>query len=896
MVLNTAQPQKSAKTGIQFSSTLFPPSPPSTISKSRKNSIDCTSEDLSTLSFPTAEKEDYPPYPLAPQTIPTLVLEEDLKTPDRHVERDRRLIRLTGTHPFNCEPPLSALYNEGFLTSENLHYVRNHGAVPRCDDDDMDSWTFSVEGLVDHPFTCSVRQLIDEYEQLTYPITLVCAGNRRKEQNAVRKSKGFSWGAGGVSTALWTGVVLRNLLSQAQPRRGARFVCFEGADQLPNGHYGTSVKLNWCQDPNRGILIAHKMNGSPLHPDHGKPVRVVIPGQIGGRSVKWLKRIIVTESPSDNWYHIYDNRVLPTMVTPEASADLPNMWKDERYAIYDLNTNSAICFPAHEETIPLGDGASSYKVRGYAYAGGGKRISRMEVTLDQGRTWRLADIDYPEDLYRLAADGESLHGGKIDMWWRETSFCWCFWKIDIAIEELRAARDIMARAMDESLMVQPRDMYWNALGMMNNPWFRVVVHDLGHALRFEHPTQPDRKQPPGWMERVREAGGDLSNGAWESNRRGREEAKAPAQDPVQICMTNPKVDRLVTSQDLKQHLGEDSPWFIISNQVYDGRPFLEKHPGGAASISGAAGQDVTEEFLAIHSENAKAMMPDYHIGRLEASAPAEPADGGAACDASRAIFLDATKWTRAVLHEKLAVSSDSKIFRFRLHHHDQTLGLPPGQHLLMRLGDAGREPLIRAYTPISDAKEKGRVDLLIKIYSDAPPHEGGRMTRALDSVGPGHPVDFKGPMGKFEYLGHGVCSISGTTRHARRFVMICAGSGITPMYQVLRAVTGATDDPTQCLLLDGNRTEDDILCRLPLDEMVSRAPQRCRLVHCLSRPPPSWQGRRGRIDKEVVAAEVGWRRPTSQDLVLLCGPPAMEKSVWSILVELGWKDGDIVIL
>jgi nitrate reductase (NAD(P)H) len=64
-------------------------------------------------------------------------------------------------------------------------------------------------------------------------------------------------------------------------------------------------------DPNKGIMLAHKMNGEDLRPDHGRPLRVVVPGQIGGRSVKWLKKLILTDKPSDNWYHIYDNRVLP---------------------------------------------------------------------------------------------------------------------------------------------------------------------------------------------------------------------------------------------------------------------------------------------------------------------------------------------------------------------------------------------------------------------------------------------------------------------------------------------------------------------------------------------------------------------------------------------------------
>lgn len=575
----------------------FPPSPPSTLGTSSKESSNGASHATSECSSPVLEEKQPPIYPLPPKNSAKSILAEDLRTPDNHVARDPRLIRLTGVHPFNCEPPLTDLFKTGFLTNEDLHYVRNHGPVPECKDEEVESWTFTVEGMVDKPLEVSVRRLISDYEQFTYPVTLVCAGNRRKEQNVVRKSKGFSWGPAGLSTALWTGVPLKDLLTRARPRRGARYVCFEGADELPNGCYGTSVKLNWCLDPNRGILIAHKMNGENLHPDHGKPVRVVIPGQIGGRSVKWLRRIIVTEQPSSNWYHIFDNRVLPTAVTPETSANVPQTWRDERYAIYDLNTNSVISCPSHNETVQLIDGPSMYNVRGYAYAGGGKRIGRLEVTLDQGKNWMLADIDYPEDQYRLAADGEILYGGKLDMWWRETSFCWCFWELKIAIEELKGASDIMIRAMDESLMVQPRDMYWSVLGMMNNPWFRVVIHNLGHSLRFEHPTTPVLSSE-GWMERVKKAGGNLSNGFWGEKTQGQEEAIANEPEK-EIQMVNLKVNRLITLEDLQKHNDEKMPWFIVNGQVYDGTSFLEGHPGGAASIVGAAGQDVSDEFVTI---------------------------------------------------------------------------------------------------------------------------------------------------------------------------------------------------------------------------------------------------------------------------------------------------------
>lgn len=581
----------------------FPPSPPDTDKEYTDSSSEPSGIEMAT-PWPDGTKPDVvnpPLYPLPPKCRPeNAVLTEDLKTPDSHVVRDPRLIRLTGIHPFNVEAPLSDLYDEGFLTTKDLHYVRNHGAVPRVEDLDIMNWHFEVEGMVDNPLHISLAQLIRDYDQVTYPVTLVCAGNRRKEQNMVRKTRGFSWGAAGLSTALWTGVAIRDVLKTAAPRRGARYVCFEGADRLPNGHYGTSIRLSWAMDAERGVMLAHGMNGEMLPPDHGRPLRVVIPGQIGGRSVKWLKRIIVTKEPSDNWYHIYDNRVLPTMIDPEMSADLPDTWRDERYAIYDLNTNSAICYPAHAEEISLhgSDNNTYYKTRGYAYAGGGKRITRVEITLDRGKIWELANISYPEDRYRLAAEGDTLFGGRIDISWRESSFCWCFWELDIPISRLQATEDIMVRAMDEAMMVQPRDMYWSVLGMMNNPWFRVVIHKEGHKLRFEHPTQP-ALIPGGWMERVKKAGGNLTDGYWGQQRIEEAVVPEPVELAKEICMTSDKVNRVITLEELKSHDGESEPWFVVNGRVYDGTGFLEEHPGGPTSITGAAGLDVSEEFLAI---------------------------------------------------------------------------------------------------------------------------------------------------------------------------------------------------------------------------------------------------------------------------------------------------------
>lgn len=293
------------------------------------------------------------------------------------------------------------------------------------------------------------------------------------------------------------------------------------------------------------------------------------------------------------------------------------------------------------------------------------------------------------------------------------------------------------------------------------------------------------------------------------------------------------------------------------------------------------------------------MLPDYHIGTLddEAKAILAGGDAGDEADPTRAVFLQPKSWTKAVLAKKVSVSSDTKIFSFKLDHDDQEVGLPTGQHLLIRLRDpATREAIIRPYTPLSEGKDKAILDVLVKIYYDIPGRPGGRMTQALDSIPLGHFVDFKGPVGKFEYLGRGQCSVAGRTRSVRRFVMVCAGSGITPIFQVLRAVLADADDPTECVVLDSNRVEADILCRSELDGMTGANASRCRLLYTLSRPEDGWTGGRGRVDKALLEKEVGpYNGLAGEQMALVCGPAPLEQSVLETLRGMGWKDEDMLV-
>ena len=218
-------------------------------------------------------------------------------------------------------------------------------------------------------------------------------------------------------------------------------------------------------------------------------------------------------------------------------------------------------------------------------------------------------------------------------------------------------------------------------------------------------------------------------------------------------------------------------------------------------------------------------MPTYHIGSLDEASRTilasvdEPSPSE--LTETRPVFLQSKAWTKAILSAKRNLSADTRIFSFTLEHAHQTIGLPTGQHLMMRLRDpVTREAIIRAYTPVSEGTDKGVLNVLVKVYFDTVDRPGGKMTKALDAIPVGHFVDFKGPIGKFEYLGRGRCSISGKPRFVKRFVMICGGSGITPIFQVLRAVLKDKEDDTRCLVLDGNRLEEDILCREDIDRLM----------------------------------------------------------------------------
>ncbi|KAF9919986.1 hypothetical protein FBU30_010291 [Linnemannia zychae] len=835
----------------------------------------------------------------------------DANTPDKWIKRHPELIRLTGKHPFNCEPPVPLLLSNGFITPSSIHYVRNHGAVPNLS---WDTHHLSIQGLVNKEVTLCMDMLA-QLPSITIPVTLVCAGNRRKEQNMTKQTIGFNWGPGAVSTAVWKGVLVRDLLFHicGGLQKSARFVCFEGVDKLPNGAYGTSLSVERALNPMNDVMIAYEMNGSRLSPDHGYPVRLIVPGVIGGRMVKYLSKITVSEERSESWYHYHDNRVLPSMVSDADMAKRGQWWTRPEYTINDLNINSVICSPPHDSVLPLTSDPQAISqeitLSGYAYNGACKKITRVEVSLDNGRSWTITELEHPEEWpeYQFNNEGIDIIPGRQRYW------CWCFWSIKVPVRSLLKCKEVFVRAWDSTLNTQPKDLNWNLMGMMNNCWYRVqidltVSREHGSdelVLRFIHPTVPGPEVGGGWMqppkaeEALEEEG--ISRIALTSIITSAAVKPQLAEvGPVIKNPTNtialpkaapPSVVACYTAEIVSKHSKEDDCWIILDGKVYDCTPFLQEHPGGAESIAMNAGEDCTEDFDAIHSVKAREMLKKYYIGELVDTMPAAPSKSAPAAAAiantmlgtltpisdlplssllstketivTTTPFINPKKWQDITLVEKIHLTHNTRLFRFSFGQPDALLGLPLGNHLFLRV-KTNDSMYIRAYTPTSLPDKRGHFDLVVKIYfKDKNPRfpEGGIVSQYLNNMSIGDSIAVKGPIGSFTYLGQGQYRHASCKQgRALQIGMICGGTGLTPMYQIMQAILAdkkrGIDNTTKVSLLFGNRTEDDILMRQDIDEVGIKGlgeKDRFHLWHVLSEESPEgWKYGKGYISKDAI--------------------------------------------
>ncbi|KAL7569944.1 hypothetical protein ACA910_008604 [Epithemia clementina (nom. ined.)] len=786
----------------------------------------------------------------------------DVGTPDEWIPRDGRLVRLTGKHPFNVEPPLSILNEFKFITPASLHYVRNHGACPRL------TWkehTVLIGGpLVPVHLELTMDQ-IAAMPTRELPVTLVCAGNRRKEQNMVRQTIGFSWGPAGVSTNVWKGVMLRDLLLRAGVsvrKMAGKHVEFIGYEDLPN-KYGTSIPLFRAMNPAYDVIIAYEANGERLQPDHGFPVRLIIPGYIGGRMVKWLKRINVIPHETKSHYHYHDNRILPPQVPSLEESHKGQWWYKPEYIFNELNINSVITQPNHNDTLVVASRSAKdhYEVAGYAYTGGGRFISRVEVSADGGLCWNVAKIDRKEQ--------PTDYG----MYW-----CWIWFAYDVPIADLDGCQEIWCRAFDDANNLQPDKQTWNLMGMGSNHIFRVKVHAEKTAsgdpvYRFEHPTQPGQ-QTGGWMTRPDAKPLSAGFGPLVETR-----DVVASESRMPIPSSKLSEERKISYEEVQQNRSEESCWIIIKDKVYDCTEYLDLHPGGIASIVINAGDDATEEFFAIHSLSAAKILEKYYIGDLDkSSVPSNESNAGTQSledEMGNKLALHPKKKISLRLQEKIVLSRDSFLLNFALPTEQHILGLPPGKHVYVSATIDG-EPVVRQYTPISsNSVDRGNVKFLVKSYKpNARYPRGGKMSQYLDSLKEGDQLEVRGPAGGLEYIGNGKFLIYGKPHFASKFNMIAGGTGITGCFQIASEILRNEQDETSMSLIYACREEGDLLLRNTLDEWAAMYPDKFKVHYILSSKSPSnWKFSTGLVNKSLFQEQLF--EPSTDVYNLMCGPPGM---------------------
>jgi sulfite oxidase len=359
------------------------------------------------------------------------------------MKKDPKLIIHT-TDPVNAEPPLDKLLKD-FITPQPLFYVRNHGPIP---DIDEEKFRLTVTGLVLHELELTMHDIKNNFSKHTVMATLQCAGNRRNQMiDHAPVPNEVPWQEGAIGNATWSGAPLREILEKAGIKNETRYIAFMGADDVyrhgENVGFGASIPIEKAMTDD--VLLAYEMNNNPLEPTHGFPLRVVVPGYIGARSVKWLTQITLQKEPSKNYFQDHAYKLFPPDAKPE-TVD----W-DKGIQLSELSVNCAITQPSHNEMMSN----NRITVKGYAMSGEGRKITGVEISTDTGKSWLTATISDNSEKWT-----------------------WVFWECEITLQNGQYI--LMARAVDDSNQSQPRNIetVWNFKGYMNNAWhtIRITVH------------------------------------------------------------------------------------------------------------------------------------------------------------------------------------------------------------------------------------------------------------------------------------------------------------------------------------------------------------------------------------------------------------------------------------
>lgn len=386
------------------------------------------------------------------------------REPRRHAD-----LRIHSDTPMNAETPAKWL-NEHYLTPNALFYIRHHHPVPILTDAQLHDFRLKIDtneynSKAAKPLSLSLDEL-KSMPSTTVTATLQCSGNRRSGFNEHQRTSGTPWGQGAISTATFKGVRLTDLLEKAgfgdpleAEKHGIKHVVFESLDGMM-----ASIGIEKACNPFGDVIVAYEMNGEPLPRDHGFPLRVIVPGYAAVRNVKWVTNISVSrEEAQGPWQRGLNYKTLPPAVTDASKINLDQMPSMTEVSIFSgITSIGPLRIPKNAK---VGDTVYC-KVKGWAWAGGGRNIVRVDVTGDGGETWATAQL----------LEGSQQPFGR--------AWAWTFWECkdvpavvvkDEASGKLKA--QIASKAVDLAFNVQPESCKhtWNVRGLGNNSWYRVDV-------------------------------------------------------------------------------------------------------------------------------------------------------------------------------------------------------------------------------------------------------------------------------------------------------------------------------------------------------------------------------------------------------------------------------------
>lgn len=347
-------------------------------------------------------------------------------------------LTLLGDRPVNAETPAHLL--DDAITPTARHFIRNNGLLP--DTMDPESWRLTIDGFVDTPMELSIADLAAQFEVITRALHIECGGNGRSAFDP--PARGNQWTTGAIACSEWTGVRLRDVLAAAGVQSAAVYTAHEGADIHLSGDpdkFPLSRGLPITKAQDETVLIAWEMNGAPLHPMNGAPLRLVVPGWPGSCSQKWLTRIWVRDVEHDGAkmtgqsYRVPAYPVAPGTKVPE----------EDMVVMEAMPVKSLITFPENGAATGL-----STEVRGHAWVGD-RTVERLDVSVDFGATWQEAALDAP------------VNAG-----------AWQNWRSDVSLPQA-GYYEIWARATDSAGVSQPHAISWNPRGYLNNTLHRVGI-------------------------------------------------------------------------------------------------------------------------------------------------------------------------------------------------------------------------------------------------------------------------------------------------------------------------------------------------------------------------------------------------------------------------------------